>query len=66
MNQVSLKLYNIRNTGTCFQGSSQTITEDIVSTMTEKKQKQKPAAKISTSDLWLWHKETGKTSSVRA
>ena len=50
MNQVSLKFYNICNTGTGFQVSFQTIIKDIVAVMAEKKQKRKPVANLSISD----------------
>ena len=50
MKQLFLKFYNICNTGTCFQGSSKTITEDIVDMLSDKKQKQKLATSHPTSD----------------
>ena len=50
MNQVSLKFYKICNTHSGFQGSFQTIIDDIVAMMDDKKHKFKPAANLSTSD----------------
>ena len=37
MNQASHKFYEICNTGTGFQGSSKTITKDVVAMIAEKK-----------------------------
>ena len=49
MNQVYLKFYKICNTHTGFQGSFQTIIDDIVAMMDDNKHKFKPAANLSTS-----------------